>query len=169
MIDACAEVRSPLHRGADPFGKHRRCALHAVAEAGAADLRLALDGAAEHRHRVRVVEEDGVGADLLHVPADIQHDRDGAQSAEDAGGAAGVAHVEVDPVLLRDLDVVAPHRDGCRKDGAEDGIRALKGFAAVERRLDLGRIVALVHDPLHGGLRELKALFVDIHQAQRGA
>ena len=46
---------------------------------------LALHRAAEHRHGVRVVQEDRVGAVALHVAADVQHHRDRAQGAEDAG------------------------------------------------------------------------------------
>ena len=93
-----------------------------------------LDGPAEHRHRVGVVEEVGVRSDLLDVSADVEHHRDGAERAEDARRAARVADVDVDAVLLGDQDVVLPDVDAAGEDRAEDGVGAFERLAAVQRR-----------------------------------
>ena len=68
MVDAGAGVGDLVDRRADPVGQHLGRALHAVAQAGDLDVRLALHGAAEHGHRVGVVEQDRVGAVAAPCP-----------------------------------------------------------------------------------------------------
>ena len=50
-----------------------------------------IDEPADHRHRVRVVQEPRVRAHLGHVVADAEHHRRGAQRADDAADAERVA------------------------------------------------------------------------------
>ena len=58
-----------------------------------------------HGHRVRVVEQPGVRAHLLHVTCDIGQNRKGPQAAEDSSDADGVGDGLVQPVLRGDLEV----------------------------------------------------------------
>ena len=41
-------------------------------------------------------------------------------------------------------------------------------LGAIQRRLDLGRVVAHLHDPLHGPLGEIQPLGVNVHQGDSG-
>ena len=118
----------------------------------------ALHRAAEHRHRVGVVEQDRVRAEAFHVAADVEHHRDRAQRAEDAGWPARVADVGVHAVLLGNLDVVPPDADRRGQDGAEDGVGAFERLLAVHGREDGRRIVAFADDALDGAAREIEPL-----------
>ena len=167
VVDARAGVTDVLHVRADPLGQHRRGALHAVAQAAGDEMgKLALHGAAQHRHGVGVVQEHRLRAEPLDVPRDRQDGVHGAQEAEDAAGAAGIAYVGIHAVLLRDQDVVLPHVDVPGEDGADHAVRALERLFPVHRRRGAGRIVACSNDPVHGGFDVGKPLGVDVHQAQ---
>ena len=86
VIDARAGVGDLVQRRADPPAQHLRRPLHGVAQPGGRDERTALDRAAQHRHRVGVVQQHGLGAVALHVADDVHHRVDRAQEAEDADG-----------------------------------------------------------------------------------
>ncbi len=92
VVDAGAEVGDLLDRHAAQAGDHLHRALHRMAQSDDLGLRRALvHELADHRHRVRVVEEPRARADLGHVVADAEHHRRGAQRADDAADAERVA------------------------------------------------------------------------------
>ncbi len=124
VIDARAGVGDLVHRCADPLREHFRGALYTVAQARELNAGLALHRAAEHRHRVRVIEHRRVRAEALHVASDVEHHRDGPQCAENTGRAARVTHVGVHAILLRDLNVVTPDVHPLGENGDTHDIRA---------------------------------------------
>ncbi len=125
-----------------------------------------LHGAAEHGHGIGVVKEKSVGTEFLHVPADIDHHGNCAQSPEDARHATGVTHVEVDAVFGRNLNVMAPDVDLARQNRHDHGVGALQGLFAV--RCGDHPVVPMVevHKPAHGLVDEAEPLFVDIHESE---
>ena len=130
VVDAGAEVGDLLDRHAargSAIISHG--ALHRVAEPDDLPLRRALiDELADHRHRVRVVEEPRVRADLGHVVADAEHHRGGAQRADDAADAERVADRLAHAVAGRDLEVAHGRRVAADLDAVDDVV------GAVERR-----------------------------------
>ena len=137
-----------------------------MAEAGDVDLRLALQIPAEHGHRVGVVQHDGIRAVLLDVARDLHHGRRGAQEAEDAGRAAGVADVDVYAVLLRDLDIGAENARAAREDGDDHAVRALERDLPVEGGGDLRFVLAGGDDLMHRAVDEVQTVGIDVHQGQ---
>ena len=106
--------------------------LHAVAQAHGLDPGIAQHVPGEHGHGVGVVQEQGVRANLLHVPGEVRHDGNGAQGAHDAPDAQGVADGLAQAVLLGDFKVddgaglVEAHLDGVyHKLGAPQGLLAV--------------------------------------------
>ena len=135
-----------------------------MAQAGHFDLGVGLHGLAEHAHGIGVVQEHGLGAVLFDVAADVQHQGNIAQGPEDAGHAAGIAHVDVHAVLLGNLDVIAPDVDVAVEHGADHTIRAFQRFRPVHggsnRRLVAeGRV-----DFVHAGGDLFQPQGIDVHQ-----
>ena len=98
-------------------------------------------GPGEHRHRVAVAEQVGVRAYLVHVPRQVDHDGDGAQAAEDAADAEGVADRLAQPVPGGNVEVGAggrvpadlhlvDHVVGARERGAAVPGRGHRGLRA---------------------------------------
>ncbi len=133
MVDPGAEVVDLVEGDAQPVGDVRGRVLHAVAETDRLDRRRPVHRHAEHRHRVRVVEEEDVRADLLHRPPEIEHHRDGAQGAHDAADAQGVADRLAQTVALRDLEV--DHR---RRPVAADLDHVDRVVRSIQRRAQIG-------------------------------
>lgn len=117
---------------------------------------------------VGVVEHDSLRAELLDVAADGEHLGDGAQGAEDARGAARVADVDIDAVLLRDQDVVLPDVQFTAEDGGKDGIGVLEGLAAVGGGRERRRVLTGRDDALARLLCHAQTLAVDVHQDDMG-
>ena len=92
VVDARSQERDVLERHADVLGELARGVLDRVAEADHAPLwRAGVGRPAQHRHRVGVVEQPGVRAELGHVGGDSLHHRDRPQRPEDAADAERVA------------------------------------------------------------------------------
>ena len=142
-----AEERHLLDRHADELGQVRDRELHGVAEAD--DLRgrrARVDEPAEHRHRVRVVEEPGARAQLGHLTAERQHVIRGPERAEDPTDAEGVGDRLAEAVAGRDLEVLERRLVAADLDHVEDVVGALEGRAPVEVRADPGRGAAHTRD-----------------------
>ena len=146
----------------------RHTGLHAVAQAHGLDSRVALHGPGEHGHGVGVVQEPGVGADLLHVMGEVHHHRDGAQRPEDAADAQGVGDSLAQAVLFRHLKVgdgaglVQAHLDGVdHVIGPAQG-----GFAVLHAAvfLDAGAVAQVVVDGGEHQVAFLQPLGINVVQ-----
>ena len=165
VVDAGAEVRDLLDRHAAEAGDHLHRALHGVAQPDDVLLRRPLvDELADHRHRVRVVQEPRAGADLGHVVADAEHHGRGAQRADDAADAERVADRLADAVAGRDL--VVAHRRGVAADldAVDHVVGAVERLAAVERGGDLRLRAERLGDSVREQLCGLEPLRVDVVQ-----
>ncbi len=96
------------------------------------DVGLLQHRAGVDRHRVGVVEQPRVRAELLHLAAEADHHRDGPQAPEYAADAESVGDGLLEAVLLRHLEV----GDGAGLveadlDGVDDVVGALERFLAV--------------------------------------
>ena len=85
-----------------------------------------------HGHRVGVVQQPRVRADLRHVRGDAGEHGEGPQAPEDAADADGVGDGLVQPVAGRDVEVahggvVHPHLDH-----VDDVVGAVERRAAVD-------------------------------------
>ena len=107
MIDAGDEVASALYPvlHAEGVEQPRRAGLNRVAEADGLYVRVSLHISRQHCHRVGVVEEPCVGADLLDILRKAPHNGNGAERAEYSADAERVADSLTDAVLLRYLKV----------------------------------------------------------------
>ena len=90
--------------------------------------RPAPDAPGHHRHRVRVVEQEPVGATLDHLVGHLDHDGDRAEAAHDPADADRVADRLAQPVLPRHVEV------GPRRRVAADLDLVDQVVGAVERR-----------------------------------
>ena len=92
--------------------------LDAVAQTHGMYPGIPLHIAGQNGHGVGVVEQPGVGTNLLHVPGEFGHDGDGPQAAHDAADAKGVGDGLAQAVLFGDLEIddgaglISAHLDG---------------------------------------------------------
>ena len=94
-------------------------ARHAVAQARRSGCCVArLTRPAVHRHRVDVVQEDHIRAQLFHVAAHLQQHRDGAQAAHDAADAERVGDRLAQAVALGNLEIHHRRRADSRRPGS---------------------------------------------------
>ena len=84
VVEPRAHVLELVRAHAEIGGEVARRALHRMAEADRANRAAARDRPAEDRHRVHVLQQKGLGAELLHVAAELEQHRDRAQPAHDA-------------------------------------------------------------------------------------
>ena len=114
-------------------------ALHAVAQADGLHAAVLVAGPGVHRHRVRVVQEEGVRlGDLADVLAEVEQFEDGALRVHDAAGAERVAHALIHAVLQRDVDVELERLQPALADRGDDVVAVGDGLAAVHGRDELG-------------------------------
>lgn len=149
MVDSGALVGDVLHVRAYPSREHRGGSLNAVAETHRVDAEV-VEIARDHAHRVRVIENNRLRAELENV---VRYSLEGGRASEepeDSAGSAGVADDRVNAVFLRDREVGSPRVD-CRvvADGDEDGVGSVEGVAAVERGFDFCRVVTLIYRLLY--------------------
>ncbi len=130
VIDAGTEVIDFFVGDANPARQHFGGALDAVTEPRDGDVAFALHGTTEHSHRVGVIEHHCVGAVFFHVFSNCEHFGDGAQGPEDARRTAGIAHIDIDPVLLGDFDIVAPYVHAASQNSDHYHVSALERFGA---------------------------------------
>ena len=137
---------------AKPRGQHLRRGL--------------LHGPAEHGHGVGVIQENRPGAELPHVPENVQHHRNRAQEAENARGIPGVAHVDLHAVLFADVQIVLEYLQRLGHQHAQHAVRALQGLAAVRGAENLRGILSRFHN-VHNGLSGVFQIDrVNIYQVQ---
>ena len=79
--------------------------LHAVAQTNGLNARCSRYCPAQHAHRVHIVQQQCIRAQLFHVFADIQHHRNGAQPAHDSTDSQCVGNRLLQPVFLRYLKI----------------------------------------------------------------
>ena len=112
----------------------------------------------EHGHGVGVIQEQGVGAHLLHIPGEVVHHRDGAQGPHNAPDAQGVGDGLAQAVLFGHLKVddgagvVQPHLDGVHHE-----IRPPQGVLPVLHPQVGGDFRVAPHGLVHGA-DDLRAL-----------
>ena len=167
MIDAGHPRRDALPRRCDVVGQVRRRALNAVAQPDRLDGRRLADGPAGHGHGVGVLQQPGVGTDGLHVPADVQEHRDGAQRLEDAAGAHGIRHRLVDAVAQGDGVV-----DGwlvADPDRRDDVVGVVEGLRPVCGGVHGVGAAVVGGEPLGVSSHKVEPLLVDVHQGDVGS
>ena len=103
---------------------------------------------------------------VLIVDWDVHHGN-GTQGTENSGRAASVTDVDINAVVRRNLDVMAPHVCSSSQDGDHYVIGVSERLLAVKRRFNLGQIATLIHDPLNRAPGEIKSLWINVHQTQR--
>ncbi len=140
VVDARGEVVDLAVGDAEIDGELERRSLHAVTQPDRPDRRRARDRAAVDRHRVRVVQEPHVGAQLFHVGAHVEQHGDRAQPPHDAADPERVGDRLAQPEPLRHLEV--GHRArlvAADLDHVDGVVGAVERGAPVGGRGDLGR------------------------------
>ena len=167
MVDARDEVLELRRRQPEIRRQLPRRVLHRVAEPDGADRAGLGDGPAQHRHRVDVVEQQRVRAELLEVAAHVEQHRDRPQAAHDPADADRVTDRLPQAVPLGNLEV----DDGRRPVAADlerrdDVVGAVERRAPVERGLDGRRGAVCLGQPARDDLRCPQPLGVDVHERE---
>ena len=168
MVQAGDEVGELLERHADELGELFRRVVRRHADADDLLVRRSLvDGPAERGHRVRVVEQPGVRADLRHVSAQREERRDRAERAEDASEPERVAHGLLHAVARRDVEVELQARVTAHADHADHVVGALERGPPVGVRLDRRLRTQRVGRPSGHGGGGVQAIGVDVVERDR--
>jgi len=165
VVDAGADVVDLLQRHADVAGELLGGSLDAVAQPDRLDRRGAVDRPAQDGHRVDVVQVKDVRAQLLHVAAHFQEDRDGAQAAHDPADAQRVGDGLAQAVFLGHFEV--NDRAGpvaADLEHADDVVGAVQGAAAIRGGLDRGGRVEGFRHLVPDDLRRMQAVRVNVEQ-----
>ena len=133
MVDACHLVAELVLGQVQIMGQFLNRVLHRMAEAHLFQGRETLgQRPGVDRHRVDILQQGGVGADLHHVLRHIPKHRHRAQAAHDAANAQRVGDGLAQAVLFGDFEI--GHRTGfiaADLKGGDNEIRALQRHAAV--------------------------------------
>jgi hypothetical protein len=167
VVDAGGAERPLALAGADDAGQELRGVLDRVAQPDRADP-LAGGVPAVDRHRVRVLQEQRVCADLAHVGADLGQRVHRAQTAEDAARPERVADRLIDAVPAGDLDVQRVGVHATHLEAADDDVGAGQRRAAVGGGGDARRQVMRLDDAAQVPLRAGQRRRVDVHQDDVG-
>ena len=153
----------------DAAGDLPVAALHAMAEADRAHAAVLVAGPDVHRHRIRIVEEEGVG--LAHgadVGADVEQGRNGALTVHDAASANGIADALVDAVLEGNVDIQLKGVEPALAHDRDHVVGVGDGFAAVGCGRDGGGQAVGVDVPLRQLHHHLQIAGVDVHKGEVG-
>ena len=90
-----------------------------------------VEGAADHCHRVDVVEQEGVRAEFAHVAGETAHDGYCAKCTKNCADGVGVTDTLVNSVFERDVDVEFVCFDAADLEGGDDEVGVSEGVAAV--------------------------------------
>ena len=130
---------------------HRR--LDAVAQPDKLQTGNTPQRPATHGHGIRVIEENRVGTEFLHVARDFQQCWDVAQSAKYTARPHGISNALVHSVPQGDLIILSELLHPARLQHHYDVIRALKGFPAISGgdhcRLDPVVVDHSFHETVH--------------------
>src|SRR5262249_37488124 len=121
-------------------------------------------GPGVHCHWIDVVQESDVRADLLHVVTHVEHDRDGAQSAEDAANTECISNGLLQAITFWDLEV-----DQCRWVAADldhiDGVvGSFQGSSAILRSTNLWMRAKYLCYLARHDLGDVQAFGINVHQ-----
>jgi hypothetical protein len=120
-----------------------------------------------HGHRVGVVEQPGLRADLPHVVRDAAQYRERAQRPEDPADAHRVADCLTQAVPCGDLEVAHGGRVHADLDRVDDVVRAVQRGPPVEAGPDPRRRVQLPRGVPGDGLGGGQPLRIDVVQRER--
>ena len=136
MVDAGGPRGQVVLGKVENLGQAPRGAFDAVAQAH--DLQIGALGqrAADGAHGIGVVEEPGVGAQVVHVLGNRLEHRHGAQSARPPARANRVAGGEDHAVLFGNVEVDGPQAPVVQRNGDDDVVRAVQQVAPVGGRFD---------------------------------
>jgi hypothetical protein len=167
VVDARARERDAVRVLADVAHELVERALHAVTQADGAHIAGARDRLHVHAHRVRIVQQPRLGAELHHVLAKAREHGERAQRPEQSAGAGRVGDRKVQAVLARDLEV-----DECRIEPADlhhvdDKVGVAQRLAPIERRLDSRVRTQCLRDLPTQVRPDLEPVAVDVHVAER--
>ena len=107
VVDTCDQLGTSLKLvfHSHSLKKLLRADLNAVAETYCTDLCETLHIAGKHCHRIGVVQEQSVRADLFHIPCELFQNRNGTKCTHDTTNSQGICDSLFDAVFLRDLKV----------------------------------------------------------------
>jgi len=165
MVYPCACVRNIFVFRANPMGEHTGGSLHTVAKAGNFQLwKLALHSAAQHCHWVCIIQEYRVGAIFFYVFANVKHNWNCPQGAENSGGPPRVANVNIYAVFFWNLNIVTPNIDIAVENCAKNAVRPFQRFGAVFGGDYLRAVISGTDYFLHRFCYIIKARLVNIHK-----
>ena len=168
MVETGGEELDLVDRDADHLGQLLVRVLHGVAEADRVGERRALPHRPrEHRHRVGVVEQDRVRAQLGHVVRDVDEHGDRPQPAKHAPDPDCVADRLAQPVPLGDLEVAQRGVEAANLDLVDDVVGVVERRPPIEVSADLKLRAGLVVDVAGDPLGRVEPLFVDVVERDR--
>ncbi len=139
VVDSAGEGVDLVERKTQVAGQGMHGPVDRVAEAHDREADALVDRLDEDRKRVDVVEQQGVRADVRHVPGDGQYDRDRPQPAEDAADVDRVVDRVVEPIASRNVEIDLRRAAAAYLDDVDDVVGARQGFPAVQARPNSGR------------------------------
>ena len=129
MVDAGAFPPQLLVRNARPLGQQVAGALDGMAQANNPHRTCTTGGETHHVHWVGIIEHEGVRAESLRVAQDLQPGGNRPQPFEQPARPNRVTDTLIDPVLRRDVVVVAHTTQATDLDAVYEIIRAAQYLA----------------------------------------
>ena len=163
VIDACSFVVQFGDADAQVGGEVLRCDRHAVTEPVRLDISHRRQAPHVDRHRICVVEQPCLGAELADGSGDFQQRRHRPKPAHDSADSDGVCDRLLEAVSLGDLEV----QDCCRFKTADlehrdDEIGTFDGTSEIRRCHDLGARTSRLDQPMADDLRSAQSIGIDV-------
>ena len=167
VVDPCRAVVRLLQGHAHELGQVVRRPVDAVAQTDGLDVGSNDRGPPHvHRHRVGVVQQPCVGADLTHVGGQLGEHREGAQRAEHATDARRVADGLLQTVGRGDPQVRDGRGDPTDLDHVDHEVSTGQRLAAVQRRTHPRTGAELLVQAPRGALGDGEPLGIDVMQGE---
>ena len=169
VVNSADPVNDIIRRHSQPFQQFFCTDLYTVAEAHTFDICRLLYGAGNNTHGISIIQQPCIGTYLFHITGDIQHDRNGAQAAEQAAHSQSIGDGLIQAIFFRYLEIrynkriIFPYGDS-----VDDIIRIAQRFLSVMVNLHAGVVSqVLVQAPKHS-FRLAEPLFIDVEQSEPG-
>lgn len=116
------------------------------------------------RHRIYMVQQQGVRSQFIHLRRQFQEHRNGAERAEDTARSQGVTDTLLDAISSRNLNVVFVGFQAALLEGCDDVVGISNCLCAIGGSLNTRGQLPFVHDGLNNSLGLFQSLRIDIHE-----
>ena len=167
MIDSRANDIDFFLLEAKRFGNLPMSALNAMAKADRPHAAILIACPSQHRHRIRIVQQQHIRlGHLADILANIHHLGDAPLAVHDAAGTKRIADALIDAVFQRNVDIVLEASRPPIRESSNTYLASLQRFPAIGCRIE-SRMVkpVLINIPLAQPGHHIQVMRINIRKS----